>query len=308
MAVTGAEREPVRAVLVVGAGARRGQRLFLAARQLLVDRGVHLVGEYLVKGADEAAERVRAAVDNGVPLVIVGGGDGTIRAVLPAVARREVVLGILPLGTANNFARSVGLPMDLAGAVDVIADGREIVVDLGLINGKHFANNLSIGDPRTVINATPSSVKRWLGAFAYVLYEAEFILRQRLFCCTVTTGEGSTRFLTRHLMAMNGAHLGTRPIAPDARLDDGLLDLFALASLSRWQGFRFWTRFILGRHLRDPELRRFRVARATITTDPPRSVIVDGERGPTTPVEVSVDVGALRVMAPREPGWPVRTR
>lgn len=301
MAVTGAEREPVRAVLVVGAGARCGRRLFLTARQLLGKRGILLVKEYLVEGADEAFERVRAAVSNGVPLVIIGGGDGTIRAVLPAVARRDVVLGILPLGTANNFARSVGVPMDLAGAVDVIADGREVVVDLGLINGKHFANNFSVGDPRAVINATPSSVKRWIGMLGYVFYETGFILRQRLFCCTITTGEGSDRFLTRHLMAINGAYVGTMSIAPDARLDDGLLDLIALASLSRWQGIRFWTRFILGLHLRDPELRRFRVARATITTDPPRSVIVDGERGPTTPVEVSVAVGALRVMAPLEP-------
>ena len=308
MAVTGAERDPLMAVLVVGAGARRGRRLFLTARQLLEDQGVRLVGEYLVEEADEAFERVRAAVSNGVPLVIVGGGDGTIRAVLPAVARRDVVLGILPLGTANNSARSVGVPMDLAGAVDAIAYGRSITVDLGLIDGKHFANSLSIGDPRAVINATPSSVKRWIGMLGYVFYETGHILRQRLFCCTITTGEGSDRFMTRHLMVMNGAYVGTMSIALDARLDDGLLDLIALASRSRWQGIRFWIRFILGRHLSDPELRRFRVARATITADPPRSVIVDGERGPTTPVEVSVAIGALRVMVPHEPDWPVTRR
>ena len=308
MAVTGAERDAVRAVLVVGAGARRGRRLFLTARQLLEDRGIRLVGEYLVEGADEAFERVRAAVSNGVPLVIVGGGDGTIRAVLPAVARRDIVLGILPLGTANNFARSVGVPMDLVGAVDAIADGKEVAVDLGMIDGDFFANNLSIGYSREIVSATPRGVKRWLGALAYVIYESGYLLRQRLFCCTVATDTGSTRFMTRHIMAVNGAHYGTRPIAPDARLDDGLLELFALASVSRWQGFRFWIRFMLGRHLRDPELRRFRVGRATITPDPPRTVIVDGERGPMTPVEVSVAPGALRVMAPREPEWPIRTR
>ena len=303
-----AEGEPMRAVLVVGAGARRGRRLFFAVRQLLEDRGIRLVGEHLVDTPDEAAERVRSAVYNDVPLVIVGGGDGTIRAVLPAVARSEVVLGILPLGTANNFARSVGVPMDLVGAIDAIADGREIMVDLGLLNGEYFANNISIGYPSAFASATPRGVKRWLGALAYVFYEGGFILRQRLFCCTVATDAGSTRFLTRHIMAVNGAHYGTRPIAPEASLDDGLLDLFALASLSRWQGFRFWTRFMLGLHLRDPQLRRFRVARATITTDPPKIVIVDGERGPTTPVEISVAPGALRVMAPREPDWPVTRR
>jgi YegS/Rv2252/BmrU family lipid kinase len=308
MAGTGAGREPVTAVLVVGAGARRGERLFPAARQLLEDRGVRLVGEHLAAGPGEALERVRSAVYNGVPLVVVGGGDGTIRAVLPAVASREVVLGILPLGTANNFARSVGVPMDLVGAVDAIADGRPIAVDLGLIDGEFFANNLSIGYSREIVSATPSGVKRWLGTLAYVIYESGFILRQRLFCCTVATDAGSTQFMTRHVMAVNGTHFGTRPIAPDARLDDGLLDLFALASRSRWQGFRFWARFMLGLHLRDPELRRFRVVRATITTDPPRPVMVDGERGPMTPVEVSVAPGALRVMAPRGPDWPITRR
>lgn len=301
MAGTGAEGEPVRAVLVVGAGARRGQSLFLAARQLLETRGIRLAGEHLVDRPAEALERVRSAVNNGVPLVIVGGGDGTIRAVLPAVAGQEVVLGILPLGTANNFARSVGVPMDLVGAVDAIASGRPTAVDLGVINGELFANNLSIGYSRDIVSATPHGVKRWLGALAYVFYETGYILRQRLFCCTVATDAGSTRFLTRHIMAVNGTHYGTRPIAPDARLDDGLLDLFALASLSRWQGIRFWARFILGRHLNDPELRRFRAARATITADPPRPVMIDGERGPMTPVEVSVAPAALLVMAPLEP-------
>jgi YegS/Rv2252/BmrU family lipid kinase len=308
MGGTREELEPMRAILVVGAGARRGERLFFAARRLLEERGVRLVGEYLVDSPKKALERVTSAVDSDVPLVIVGGGDGTIRAILPAVARREVVLGILPLGTANNFARSVGLPMDLAGAVDAIADGEEILVDLGLVDGEFFANNVSIGYPREFASAAPRGVKRWLGTLAYVMYESGFILRQRLFCCTVTTEANSTRFLTRHIMAVNGAHYGTRPIAPEARLDDGLLDLFALASLSRYQGFRFWTRFILGLHLRDPELRRFRVARATITADPRRPVIIDGERGPVTPVEVSVAPGALRVMAPREPAWPIRNR
>lgn len=296
------------AVLVVSAGARRGGRLFLAARELLESRGVRLVGDYLVGGIDELVERVRTAVYSGVPLVIVGGGDGTIRAVLPFVAHSEAVIGILPLGTANNFARSVGVPMDLGGAVDTIVDGREVVVDLGLINGEFFANNLSIGYSREVVSATPKGIKRWLGALGYVFYEFRYIIRQRLFCCTVTTDDGSTRFLTRHIMAVNGTHYGTRPLAPEARLDDGLLDLFALASLSRWQGIRFWVRFILGRHLHDPELRRFRVARATITTDPTRTAIIDGERGPGTPVELSVARGALRVMAPRSPEWPTPPR
>ena len=304
MAGTDVEREPVRAVLVVVAGARRGQRLFLAACQLIEARGIRLVGEHLVDGPVEALERVRSAIYNEVPLVIVGGGDGTIRAVLPALAEQEAVLGILPLGTANNFARSVGVPMDLVGAVDAIASGKLTAVDLGVINGEFFANNLSIGYSREIVSATPHGVKRWFGALAYVFYETGYVLRQRLFCCTVTTDTGSTRFLTRHIMVVNGTHYGTRPIAPDARLDDGLLDLFALASLSRWQGIRFWVRFILGRHLHDPELRRFRAARATITADPPRPVMIDGERGPMTPVEISVTPAALLVMAPHEPGLP----
>jgi YegS/Rv2252/BmrU family lipid kinase len=308
MAERGEPDEPIRAVLVVAAGARRGARLYQAARQLLEARGVRLLGEQLVSGPGEALERVRAAVYNDVPLVVVGGGDGTLRAVLPAIARCDSVLGILPLGTANNFARSVGVPMDLVGAIDTIVDGREISVDLGLINGEFFANNLSIGFSRDIVSATPHGLKRWLGALSYVFFETGYILRQRLFCCTVATEAGSTRFLTRHLMTVNGAHYGTRPIAPEARLDDGLLDLLALASISKWQGIRFWARFILGRHLHDPELRRFRVERATITADPPRTVIVDGERGPMTPVEIAAAPGALRVMAPREPDWPLTPR
>lgn len=285
-----------RAVLVVASGARRGQRFFETARTLLETQGVRLVDAFLVDRAEEAVERVRTAVGDGVPLLIVGGGDGTLRAVLPEVARREVVLGILPLGTANNFARSIGVPMDLVAAVDAVVEGREIAVDLGLLNGEYFANNLLIGYSRDVISATPRGVKRWLGSIGYVLYEFGYLFRQRLFCCTITTDEGRERFLTRHLMVVNGAHYGTLPIAPEASIDDGVLDLLALASVSRWQGLRFWARFVLGLHLRDPTMRRTRASRATVATDPPRPVIVDGEKGPMTPVEIGVAPGALRVM------------
>jgi YegS/Rv2252/BmrU family lipid kinase len=286
------------AVLVVAAGARRGRRLYDLARRLLELRGIGLAESHLAEGTGEAVERVREAVEAGAGLVIVGGGDGTIRAVLPILADRACTLAVLPLGTSNNFARSIGIPMDLVGAIDVIADGTEAAIDIGLIKGEYFANNLSIGYPRAVISATPREVKRWLGALGYALYESRFILRQRLFCCTVATSSGSERFLTRHLLVVNGASYGTRPIAPDVRIDDGLLDLFALASLSRWQSLRFWVRLLLGVHLHDPEMRRIRTGSARITTDPVRPVIVDGERGPMTPVEIGIAPKALRVMAP----------
>jgi Sphingosine kinase and enzymes related to eukaryotic diacylglycerol kinase len=128
-------------------------------------------------------------IDEGHSLIIVGGGDGTFHTITELFAHKEVILGILPLGTANNFARSLGIPMDLDKAVEVICNGNVVPVDLGVINNQYFINIASIGFSKQVINATPRRLKQYLGIIAYILYETKFLLTQELFDCTIKTDE-----------------------------------------------------------------------------------------------------------------------
>ena len=110
---------------------------------------------------------VREEMTKGRKFIILGGGDGSISSVVDHLAYASVVFGLLPLGTANSFARTLGIPLDLKGAIDVLVNGKVADVDLAKINEDYFANGSSIGMPAIVGRATPHSLKKWLGRGAY---------------------------------------------------------------------------------------------------------------------------------------------
>ncbi len=299
-------REERRAALVVDVRARRGRAAFADACTLLEEHGLTLESAVGVESQARLINSVEEALASGVPLIVLGGGDGTLRTVAGCLRHRETALGLLPLGTANNFARSLGIPQDLAGAVRLAVSGRVVGVDLARLDHEVFANVAILGFSPDVVRATPPGLKRRLGRAAYLLCEARYLVSQTLFDVTVTTDMGSSSFRTRQMIIANGSHYGTRRLAPTARVDDGLLDILAVDSTSRWQGIRFWLRYPLGRHLRMRGLRRIRCSWARIETVPRLSTIVGGELGPSTPFEVAVDPGALAVVV--SPGfqefWP----
>ena len=126
---------PREAVLIVNAKSRRGEALFEQARQKIEAAGIRLIAAHPVKDPDLLDDTVRDAIRSGAPMVIVGGGDGSLSGVVDDVVGKDVVFAVLPLGTANSFARTLGLPLDLDGAVEAIATGRRRRVDLGMIDG-----------------------------------------------------------------------------------------------------------------------------------------------------------------------------
>ena len=109
------------------------------------------------------SEGSRSAVDR-APMVIVGGGDGTLSSTIDFFKARETVFALLPLGTANSFARALGIPSDLDGAVDVIAQGIPRRIDLGCIDGDYFGNAAAIGLSPLIARTVPHKLKRYLGA------------------------------------------------------------------------------------------------------------------------------------------------
>src|SRR6478609_5166493 len=115
---------------------------------------------------------VREEIAKGRKFIILGGGDGTISSVVDHFAYASVVFGVLPLGTANSFARTLGIPLDLAGAIDVLVNGKVATIDLGKINDDYFANGSSIGMPAAVGRAVPPRLKRWFGRSGYLFVAA----------------------------------------------------------------------------------------------------------------------------------------
>jgi YegS/Rv2252/BmrU family lipid kinase len=291
-------RRDRRAVLVVNTHSRRGNARFREAERLLKVRGFTLDGVYPVRQAERLPDIIREAIGRGHRCIIVGGGDGTISSVVDHFAHTDAVFGLLPLGTANSFARSLGVPLDLEGAVDVIAAGRVADVDLVKINNDYFANGASIGLPADVGKATTPRLKRWFGRFAYVISGTRLFFGFHPFRCRVVADGRETVFQAVEVRIVNGTHQGGVAVTDLAHPDTGDVVVQAVKGGSRWVIAREWARIVL--HLPLPAADHYEVAarEVLIETEPAHDIAVDGEVLTATPAEISVARNALLVFAP----------
>src|SRR5919198_3686137 len=165
-----------RAALIVNARARRAAASFTRARALLTAAGVPIVAAEALHDAARLRATVRAALDDGCDLIILGGGDGSISAVVDDLAHHHAALGLLPLGTANDLARTLAIPSDLDAACATIARGTVAAVDLGLVGDTYFVNVVSVGLGAAVIPAMSPTLKRLAGPLAYPVAAAPALL------------------------------------------------------------------------------------------------------------------------------------
>ncbi|MFO1089917.1 MAG: diacylglycerol kinase family protein [Hyphomicrobiales bacterium] len=286
------------AVLVVNTHSRRGNRLFRDAKTALEQRGFTVVESYPVRHAERMHEIVHNAIARGHRFIALGGGDGSISSVVDQFAYREVVFGLLPLGTANSFARSLGVPVDLDGAIDVIASGKVSDVDLVKLNEDYFANGSSIGLPAAVGRATTPRLKRWFGRLAYVLVGAREFFRFEPFRCVIHHHGRVESFSAVEVRINNGAYQGGVRVVEEADPDSGDLVVQAVESGSRWAIPREWARVALRLPVGAVARRQIRASSLLIETDPPHDIAIDGEVLTRTPARISIAPNALMIMTP----------
>ncbi|MEU6077217.1 diacylglycerol kinase family protein [Micromonospora sp. NPDC047074] len=288
-----------RAVLVVNARSRRGRHLHEHARAGLLAAGFHLLADHPVDRPGQLEHALAAAVALGPDLLVAGGGDGTLSAAARLLAHRDMALGLLPLGTTNNFARTVGVPLDLDRAVKVLTDGTVIDVDLGLAGDMRFTNHVGIGLSADIMLRTPPRLKRVVGRLAYPLTALALLARHRPLRVTVRAGEARHEFATHQVYVANGGFHAGRPITADADADDRLLVAYPVGGASRRTLVRETARNAATGHRRSLTDEPFlAVGELWLETDRPARVEVDGELCGRTPIRIGLDPNALRVMAP----------
>ena len=290
-----------RAVLVVNTRSRSGRDLYAEARKLLTRRGLRIEAAYPVRDPGRLPEIVHGAIAQGHKLIVVGGGDGTISSVVDHFAYRDAALGILPLGTANSFARALGIPLDLAGAAEILTGGGKIAdVDLGLLNDDYFANTAAIGLPALVGRSLPHGLKRWFGKFGYILTGAVLFARHKPFRAVLTE---ASREIARiddalDILIANGPYQGGVKVADEAHPESRDLVIRIVKGGRKTDLLRTWARPILNTRAADfTEI--IRAADLVIATDPPYYVSIDGEVVTRTPVRVSVARQALLLIVPK---------
>ena len=250
---------------------------------------------------DGGTGQTRAAVDAGVALVVAVGGDGTVRACAAALASGRVPLAIVPAGSANLTARALGIPGRLRPALAVAFSGRDRPIDLGSADGAVFVAMAGIGLDAAVVGAAQGLAKRLAGWPAYAAAATGQLLRRpATFTIRIDDGEPLTRRARCVTVGNSGALPGGFPVMPDARLDDGRLDVVVLApaSLPGWADVGL--RIALGSRRDDAQLERYQATTVEITAEGPRLPRqLDGEIVETSrSLSVRVLPAALLVRVP----------
>lgn len=249
----------------------------------------------------ELASLAKRAVEDGVPLVVAGGGDGTFSAIARYFIDSPTVLGVLPLGTGNAFARDLGIGPDIDQACRTIVGGRIAQVDVGLANGHAFLNVASVGLTARIAMALSGPMKRRFGRLVYGFAVIQGLARCRPFRARLETDAGTSEFETLLLVVGNGRrHAGPFLLSPTASIVDGRLTVYALATTRKSAFLRFALALATGRQGDLPEVETMSPTRGRLTTVPSKKVILDGEAATETPLEFRVAPRALHVVVPQE--------
>lgn len=286
-----------RALLIVNRHSRTGSADLSAACEVLERHGLQIVERQCERSDDvpDAIRRECAAVD----LVVLAGGDGTMNSAADALVECRLPLGILPTGTGNDLARTLGIPTTLAEAAAVITGGRRHAIDLGRANGKHFFNVASIGLSAELTRHHTVERKRRLWLFAYVLSVRDAYRQTRPFQARIVCDGKTLRVRAIQISIGNGRHYGGgMTIAEHATIDDGWFDVYCLKPLSFWRLLILFPALRRGRLQRQESVAVMRGRTVEVTTRRAMPVNTDGEITTRTPARFEVVPRALSVLVP----------
>lgn len=255
----------------------------------------------------DVGECANAAIASGAATIVAAGGDGTVSAVAAVVLDRAL-LGVLPLGTSNSFAAALGIPTDVAGAMAVIASEETRPIDLAYVTTSEgrraMVLHCMVGFHADAIGNTSVESKRRWGVLAYAGSALRELANLESFAVELDTGEHVVRCSANAVAAANLAPIKTVLAHGPSHVlgGDGLIDVTIIAAESMLEAIATGVHLYRSARSGEPATRAnvgsFAARMLTITTDPPQSVLVDGEAFGTTPVRIENVQGALRVLAP----------
>ncbi len=289
---------PTEAVLIVNAHSRKGESLYLEAKEKLERAGVKLIAAHAIRDPSFLNATVRAAVRDGAPMVIVGGGDGSLSGTVDDLVNKDCVFAVLPLGTANSFARTLGLPLDLDGAIAAIASGRRRRIDLGMIDNDYFVNAAALGLSPMIGDSVPHNLKRYLGRIGYLLWAVWCLLRFRPFRLIIEDEERQHRVWASEVRIFNGRFHGGVELTESTDVDSGDIVIQAVIGRSMVRLAWDWYAKFFKLKSRDANTVEFRGKTLLLNTKPHQRISIDGEILARTPVTVRVAQRAIEVVVP----------
>ena len=293
------------AALIVNTRSRTGERAFFQALDHLQEMHVPLGVTYPIRDPARLPEAVQEVLGDGYEFLILGGGDGTVSSVVDFLADRGTLLGLLPLGTANDFARTLDIPEDIEEACKLIANGKVVDIDLGLAGDNFYVNVASVGLSVEATRALSPWLKKSTGPLAYPVAAIRAFLKHEPFSARLTFPEGDHEPVEYDRLLQvavgNGRFYGGGMIvALESGIDDKTLDIYAI-DLGRRRDLIGAVRYLKsGDFIKTDGVHNFRTPRVRLETDPDLPVDIDGEVVTRTPQDFSVAQNALSVLVPQD--------
>ena len=263
----------MRALLVLNEKSRLGPRLSEQVCRTLTELGIDFKRDLGARDVDA---------------VIAAGGDGTVVQTLPVAIARGVPLGIVPLGTFNDLARTLDIPLDVREACAVILNGRKRKIDVGRVNGVYYVNEASVGLSTRIARKQTPEIKRRLGIAAVIATTLQSLRETRPFRVELEYDGRRESFTTIQLTIANNAHFGGIFRRSDAAIDDGWLDLYSIEAQSWLQALSVVRRIVKGDPTPGEGLRTRRSTKFTVRTRRAHRIAADGEAAGTTPATFEI--------------------
>ncbi len=293
-------QQPISARLIVNpvSGKGRGAVVAEQASRLLREHGLKPEVLYS-RSPNEPTVLARAAVHEGWPLVIGVGGDGLLSQVANELVGSDVALGIIPTGVGNDLARGLGIPLDLAGACRVIAQGETRTIDASQAGERYFFSVAVLGFGAEV-NRRANQWRRFRVNAVYTFLTIATLFSYEPLVFTVNYDEQERRCLSWMIAVGNTWSSGRgMALVPAARPDDGLLHACLINGMGRWELLYTFPRVFTGRHIYHTGIDTIRGREIVVSADGPCEIYADGERFGSLPVVFKVVPHALKVRLPK---------
>ncbi|MES2662517.1 MAG: lipid kinase [Pseudomonadota bacterium] len=286
-------------LLLINPKSRKGSDSFDEAAQILQEQGYFLLNSKKNLEQHSMHELIIQHRDN-IDVVAIGGGDGSVNTALSALVETQIPMVLIPLGTANNMARTLNIPIDIKQSLDILNTGEIHKIDLGIVNKIYFVNVAGLGLSTEINRKVPSDLKKQLGVFAFVWTALQLSYKMRPFRTYITCDGKTVQRRSWQITVCNGKYYGSGlTIAESASLTDGRLDCLSTEMRKWWQGFFLIPRIIKGNYQSTEELSLFQGQNITIKTRRPKKIDVDGDIQTYTPAVFSVSPKALAVYIPK---------
>ncbi len=287
-----------RLLLLINPSSRSGADYYEKIHKSLVTKGYRIVDTEDELKNSSFSELIIKYKDQ-IDFIVVGGGDGSVNSVLEELVKVKKPLLVIPLGTANNLARTLKIPSNLDDNLNLITKNNIQKLDLGVVNGKYFVNVAGMGLSARVNQAAQSNLKKKLGVFAFILTAFTKAKSMKPFTVKIKLDGKTHKAKSWQVSVCNGRHYGSGLIiSKDATLEDGKLHCLSTEIKKWWHGFFLIPAVMRGQYGPNQDATLLSGDQIIIETKRPMKIDLDGDIKTETPARFHVERGVLSVLTP----------